>query len=67
MKRTIRRPTLRELCRSARTVLEDQLLTTQIDDVTEQARRRRLDDLFTELKQQIETLADPSVSTLTER
>jgi hypothetical protein len=70
MKRTTGRPNLSELCQSARNVLEDQLLASHAEsaeDLKDQARRRRLDDLFQEIKRQLETLADPAAPGLARR
>ena len=60
MKRNTSRPNLADLCHSARSVLDDHLLHSQMEDLQEQARRLRMEELFNEIKRQLESLADPA-------
>lgn len=59
MKRTRKRPLLSDLCVSARGALDDHRLEVKVEDQAEIARRRKFEEIFIEIKRQLENLADP--------
>lgn len=56
------RPSLTDLCVSAKGALDDHHLTIKMEDPAEAARRRKLEELFNEIKRQLENL-EPAAPT----
>jgi hypothetical protein len=59
-------PSLSDLCASAKDALEDHHLTVKTEDVAEAARRRKLEELFSEIKRQLKNLEPAAPPTVAE-